>query len=311
MTVAEYPAVTDDQYRRVDARMLDIKRRLTQKGGPPFDPETLIELLQKAAEGEFGLTRGSAEEVIAALERWNHAGKRFWQKLLSDLQLRQEVADLVASRMPTNGSVHWNVAKQIMGDNFHGLHEAEKYFDIEICRTELEVPFIGATLETLAETHLLMYAPPVSMVDIYDKASYVFATSSPSGEPAWYTYEENRRAYSNAKIESGWYLVRKEAQPHTHQLTWKGGQDNVTSPYFTPRASLATYAYAIHFLETGEKLFRLHNVAVADTAPRGARINMGYGHDWNGPGSGGLYISTAYGPKGTGVAVARGGTRKG
>lgn len=102
MTVSEYPAVTDDQYVRVDARMLDIKRRLTQKSGPPFDVEELIDFLQKAAEGEFGLTKGPADEVIRELERWDNAGKRFWKKLLSDLQLRRDVADLVNSRLPGN-----------------------------------------------------------------------------------------------------------------------------------------------------------------------------------------------------------------
>jgi len=306
-------AVTDDQYRRVDAKMLDIKRRLTQRGGPPFDPEELIEFLQIAVEGDFASTKSPAQEVIRAFQRWDHAGKTFWRKLLSDDQLRSEVASLVRSRLPSTGSESWMVAQRLMGRNSHGSRAAHQHFGVVGGKTmdpqHLSVPFNRQILETVAETFVLVWAPPLSIVDIFERHEEVFGAVTTS-TPARYLEEREQRAFSRSKIEQGWYLIRKEALPGSHKFSWEGGRRMVEAPFHVPKANIAAYAYAIHLLETGEPLFRRFDVAVDDVMASGKQVHLSHGHDWCGPGTGGLSISDGFSDRGTGVAVARKGEFK-
>lgn len=55
VAMAGFP-VTGDQYWKIDRRMGEIKRQLSQKGGSPLDPERVLEALQDISEGRFGTT---------------------------------------------------------------------------------------------------------------------------------------------------------------------------------------------------------------------------------------------------------------
>src|SRR2546427_1685665 len=59
-------AVTGEQYREVDRRMTEIKRRLNEPGGSPVDPDVVARKLQLILDGRTAAPLGSTTPDEAA-----------------------------------------------------------------------------------------------------------------------------------------------------------------------------------------------------------------------------------------------------
>jgi hypothetical protein len=59
-------SVTGEQYREIDRRMTEIKRRLNQAGGSPLDPDVVARRLQLILEGRTAVPAGSTTPREAA-----------------------------------------------------------------------------------------------------------------------------------------------------------------------------------------------------------------------------------------------------
>lgn len=67
--------VTGDQYRDFDGQFLEIKRQLRQRGGYPFDLESLKNHLQIAIEGRFEMAVASLKITTAEFDLVSFTGK--------------------------------------------------------------------------------------------------------------------------------------------------------------------------------------------------------------------------------------------
>jgi hypothetical protein len=209
------------------------------------------------------------------------------QKPIDNLDFRRELVvwwetNANPASAGSTGGCTLAEAAQIMGSNFHGPQHTNKYFGVRMGQKVFKsVPFDAETLRAVADTHVLVAAPAVSVMDIRGKATDVFY----SNRDPWYGLREQK--FAQAKIEAGWYLVRKDEVPHSTSKRWSDQQTMVKSPDFVPEANLAAYAYAVHFLATGERMFSRVWTRTNSVAAEGGRVYLdgdadGLGvDDWN------------------------------
>jgi hypothetical protein len=248
---------------------------------------SLAKALAKAAQLHRGLEElGLSDEAV--------------QKAIDDLDFRRKVVvaweNLAHPALAGSGvSCTLAEAAQIMGDDFHGPADANKQFGIRMGQKVFRsVPFGAEVLKACKDTHVLLAVPGMSIMDIHGKASQVFySESSP-----WYGVDVQE--FAHVKIKPGWYLIRKEAVPGSASKTWVDQQAMLVPPEFVPEANLAVYAYVVHFLTIGERLYRKLWVRTNSVTASGNRVGLGGRAD-------GLLVGRWYGHAygGVGVAEAR------
>lgn len=157
-----------------------------------------------------------------------------------------------------------NEAASIMDKkNFHGPTVVRKRLGINLRHRSFNtVPFGADVLQAVAYSHVLVAVPSVSIMDLHAKRSELFLTrhglqrlAFGSNRDPWYGEPLQRIAFSEAKTEPGWYLLRKDHAWGSVSRDFPGQCVLVRPPDFVPEANLVVYAWILHYLATGERMF--------------------------------------------------------
>jgi len=168
-------------------------------------------------------------------------------------------------------------ARRIMGENFFGVGEAIKRFDIGPTRQQLavleKVPFSESVLRKSKNTHILVAVFPLSILDIRDIVIRLSdrAVSNFFASQAWY---ENQ-IFAIDRGDIGWQLVRKEPVAHSFTKSWNDQQDLHSADEETPMARIMVYTIIGHFILTGKRLFKNVQVRCADAGSNNSHISVG------------------------------------
>lgn len=168
-------------------------------------------------------------------------------------------------------------AEAIMGDNFHGPDQAVELLSANFSsrqkRKLLSVPLSADTLRSCSSTHVLVAAPNISVVDVYTRAPRIF---DPEIRDTLLNVEQHE-AFLEVRIKAGWYLVRKDYVPDSLGKGWTAQMSMIKPPAFVPEANLAIYAYALHCLATGERMFPHLSVLTRSITAGGFRVALAHG----------------------------------
>ena len=163
-------------------------------------------------------------------------------------------------------------AREIMGENFFGIDEVEKYF--KVCPTFRQihdlswVPYSEATLQACKDTHVLVAVFPLSVLEIRGKVERSLFCSH---EDAWY----NKQAFAKDKGEVHWQLVRKTPVENSTNKTWQDQQALLAKNEETPTAQVMTYTIIGHYLATGVRLLENVYVRCSSVGSGGGRVSVG------------------------------------
>lgn len=223
---------------------------------------------------EFGSDHGLIHEAVIT-GRKAGAGEAFWAALAHDKDLRlwpQVIALVQGDEFLHRATCSLAEAALIMGSNFHGPAAVKKHFGITLGRNQQwkSVPFSADELHAVADTHVLVAAPAVSLMEVYGHASQAFY----SKHNPWYGERRQRNAFSDAKIEPGWYLIRKQEMPDSPRRNFAEQCGLVQPPDFVPEANLAAYAWVLHYLDSGERMFTRCWVRTASCTSKGLRVGL-------------------------------------
>ncbi len=164
-------------------------------------------------------------------------------------------------------------AREIMGGNFFGLDEVEKYF--RVCPTFRQtldlswVPYSEVTLQACKDTHVLVAVFPFSILDISDWVQKQCLMEIPLHKGLL-----NEQAFIVERGEAGWWLIRKTLVEGSTLKMWDEQLTAVSAHEVVPPARVMTYAIIGHFLATGERLFKEVRVRCPDVLGD-ARICVG------------------------------------
>ena len=192
------------------------------------------------------------------------------------------------------------VAREIMGKNFFGVEEAIKHFGVNPSKQQLaalaEVPFSEEVLKSCNDTHILIAAFPLSILDIRG------IIKKQPDRSLFYSHDwYDKQAFAKDKGEVGWQLVRKEPVVGSTSKTWNEQQALLSKDEETPAARIVVYTMVGHFLSTRERLFKKAYVRCVDLGSDGYRVYVGrfasgglrVDGSWDGGRDGGLGVSAA------------------
>jgi hypothetical protein len=167
-------------------------------------------------------------------------------------------------------------AIQIMGGNFHGFGHSKKAFGGRVSDRVQEqysgIPFSAETLRACRDTHLLVWLRSFSLMETRVKANKqgkLFYSSNP-----W--YGDEKEEFAHTKIETGWYLIRKDVVPDSRSKNWGEQQALLTSSEEVPSAGVMVQAIMLHFITTGKRLFENVYVRTSSVDSVGNRVNVGF-----------------------------------
>lgn len=219
---------------------------------------------------KFGSDHGLIHEAVVTGRKVG-ADEEFWKALTDEAMFRRVVRLVNGDDVPS-GSITPEEAAQIMGNNFHGVVAAETQFGFRLNakdkRTLLNVPFLAGVLQVCRETHVLVPGLPLSIMDIYGKASHAFNSS----RNPWFA--ESGQEFAHTKVIPGWYLIRRNEVAGSRSKTWSEQKAVLVDPDFVPEANLAAYAYVLHYVATGERIFSKAWVRTNSVAADGNRVNL-------------------------------------
>lgn len=222
---------------------------------------------------KFGSDHGLIHEAVVTGLRAG-ADEAFWAALAHDkgLELWPRVMALVQGTEQTESANSCTLAEaaQIMVNNFHGPAAVTKHLGIKLGRSKQwqTVPFSSNELQAVADTHVLVAAPAVSIMDIHAVASHAFY----SDRDPW--YGESRQTFAHEKCQPGWYLVSVDEVPGSTNKRWDDQRDMVQQPDFVPVANVAAYAWVLHYMATGERMFARVWVRTDSVTADGSRVYL-------------------------------------
>jgi hypothetical protein len=202
--------------------------------------------------------------LLSSSEAFTKAVGPIHPSLLEPLKLRMErLAHLIKHKEPMPEepiSLTQEEARDIMGRNFLGTKEVEKYFG-ELSPEQKEalsiIPFSEETLESCKGTHILVADIGLSIMDIKKLKSYkeMFCNQ------VW--YENN--LFTKLTQPPSWRLIRKTTVKNSLYKSWEE-QQTLLDPKTdkVPLARQVIYTIFLHFLTTGERLFRTSHVRTND-----------------------------------------------
>jgi hypothetical protein len=160
-----------------------------------------------------------------------------------------------------------------IGIPIFGIEEAIQHFGVKPTRAQLsalaEVPFTEAELREVKDTHILVAAFPLSILEIRDKVERKLFCSH---EDAWY----NKQVFAKDHGEARWQLVRKTLVSNSTSKTWAEQQALLIKNEEVPTAQVMTYTIIGHFLATHERLFEKIYVRTSDVDSDGLRVDVGF-----------------------------------
>jgi hypothetical protein len=162
-------------------------------------------------------------------------------------------------------------ARDIMGRNFLGTEEVKKYFG-ELTSEQQEafsiIPFPKETLESCKDTHILVADIGLSIMDLkkLEKCKGLFR------DQTWY----EKYSFAKRTPEPSWRLIRKTSVENSLNKSWEEQQallDHQTDE--VPLTRQIIYTIILHFLATGERLFRTSHVRTSDVDSLGDHVSVG------------------------------------
>jgi len=143
-------------------------------------------------------------------------------------------------------------ARKIMGNNFFGVEELVRHFEIGPSKEQLlalaEVPFTLAELEESRYTHYLMASLPFSVIDIRAKAdARLFYKKG-------LRYED--QTFATDKGKTGWHLVRMTAVAGSTSQSWPKQQAILPQNERTPSFRVMVGTIIGYHLTAGGRLFK-------------------------------------------------------
>jgi hypothetical protein len=151
-------------------------------------------------------------------------------------------------------------AREIMGRNFLGTKEVEEHFG-ELSPEQEEalsiIPFSKETLEECKDTHILVADIGLSIMDIKE----LKICKGLFRNKIW----RKNEPFSKHTQEPSWRLIRKTPVEDSFERTWEE-QQTLLDPQIDeiPLARQVIYTTILHFLATGERLFKTRLVRVLD-----------------------------------------------
>ncbi|MEE8131775.1 MAG: hypothetical protein V3T98_01900 [Candidatus Paceibacterota bacterium] len=186
-------------------------------------------------------------------------------------KLAEKVVEFIR-RGGYEATVSQKTTRAIMGENFLGIEKAIQHLGANPTERELglltEVPFTEGVLEECKDTHILVAAFPMSILEIRDKVEKKLFYSY---EDAWY----NKQSFAKDKGEASWHLIRKNIVPNSTSKTWNEQQALLAENEETPQARIMVYAIIGHYLATGERLFKNIYARCSDLDSGGYRVDVG------------------------------------
>jgi hypothetical protein len=186
--------------------------------------------------------------------------------------------------MPEEREMTEQYAREIMGRNFLGTKEVEEHFG-ELSPEQEEalsiIPFSKETLEECKDTHILVADIGLSIMDIrkLEKCKGLLRDQD------WYETED----FAKHTDQPSWRLIRKTPVENSFLKTWDE-QQALLDPKIDeiPLARQVVYTTILHFLATGERLFRFCYVRINDVSSHLDRVFVGLFDE------GSLYVNRWY-----------------
>lgn len=147
-----------------------------------------------------------------------------------------------------------------------------------------EIPFTEAELREVKDSHIVVAAFPISIIEIRGKVS---GGQRPFYDQDWY----NKESFAKDRGDAIWQLVRKTPVPNSMSKTWQEQQALLGNTEETPTVRVMAYTIIGHFLATGERLFEKVYVRCSDLDSDGDRVSVG---DF---GSDGLFVCSLWGDR--------------
>jgi hypothetical protein len=164
------------------------------------------------------------------------------------------------TRRNTAMAVTLERARALLGEAtpIYSLEQVESAFGVTFTpeqRSDLEeTQFSEEALRQCVHTHLFFPGYPISLLDVRAKYSEHFYFR----KNVWYDDEP----FAKSRVAVRWHLVRKTPLPASLNRPWREQQGLLPPNELVPGASLVAFATMLHFHQTGEQLFRDHNVRV-------------------------------------------------
>jgi hypothetical protein len=179
------------------------------------------------------------------------------------------------------------LAMQIMGANFFGGQDAQKYFGIEPTLEDAialtTIPFTEEVLNECKDTHILVAVFRISILDIIRSVSDKLFINE------WYkTHNFKIEQFTQDKGETKWFLVENGPVEDSIEKSFNEQKALLTSAEETPSAQVMVYTIIGHYLKTKERLFEYTHIHTTSVFLTGERVTVGF---VNGPSMFGIDIS--------------------
>lgn len=234
---------------------------------------------QKIVVGQSGITAGQMQDFWRMVGDGTLDGKTLAYILANISKIRQEA---LGANVVTTAR-----ARAIMGRNFFGSAEAEKYFGLkpteEDLRTLSVIPFSEETLRQCRDAHILVAVLSISILGIRAKVDCKLFYQH---EDAWYNNEQ----FAKEQGIASWHLVRKDIVSNSTSKNWKKQIALLGKDEEVPSARVMVYTIIGHYLANGERIFQSIYTRCQDISSDGFRVRvgsfdqrgLGVSNDWGG-----------------------------
>jgi hypothetical protein len=166
--------------------------------------------------------------------------------------------------------VNAHMAQAIMGRNFLGVEAVRRHFGVSFTETDLvalgTVPFSEEVLKQCKDTHVLFCGALLTLLQLRGRVPELFY------EQDWYAREYFA---TTARVAQRWYLMRKDAVPHSTSKTFEQQTALLGENESVPRACEVAYGVVLYFMTTGEPILTCRFVRCSDIDSEGDRVNTG------------------------------------
>jgi hypothetical protein len=202
----------------------------------------------------------------------------FYQQVIDDVEFRVWLVGLTKEKLGLSykETEMQKEARKLMGVDFHGIPEVERYFGelTEVQRKLAEVIPEKIVADICAMTlvernkYILEYDTGISLVEIRRLARKGLFYSQD-----WY----NEKKFAERTEVARWRLIRKIPVDSSFSKSWNQQERLINSQINEiPSARQVVYTMILHFLSTGERLFEKCYVRTSDVNSYG-RAGIGVG----------------------------------
>lgn len=186
----------------------------------------------------------------------------------------------------------YEVAKNIMGDNFIGVDELKKISKMKLAIPDdvKNIPFSKEELQKKRNDYILIFGiskfnngKPVTIRNI----KQIFGQNPDMSEPCFYNQDwYDKENFINKPMIEGWYLIRKNVYEESRAIQ----PQELLKKYLFPSAVFCVYAFFTAWYVLNIKLWYHDFVWCSDLDHNGDRIYVGKYHDADGINKNGFSI---------------------